>query len=123
MIVPDDLVMEEACGVFRPAGTVELGEAAEMVRIAITYAKTHDIRRLLVDATGLRGFEPPGRRASLFHAQEFARAAGGLVRVAFVVQSEQVHFVESRAAVSAAFGLGAEVFLAEGAARAWLSEN
>jgi hypothetical protein len=49
----------ENYAVYRPTGEVTLERAVEMVKDAITFAREHHIRNLLVNASNLTGYEPP----------------------------------------------------------------
>ncbi len=62
----------------------------ELVTEGITFARSLDVRKLLVDITNLTGFEPPGVVLRYFLIHEWARAAAGTVRVVLVTRPEMV---------------------------------
>jgi hypothetical protein len=64
--------------------------AADMVTRAIAFARARRIRKLLVDASKLTGFELPHIGKLYFFIHDWARVAEGGVRVAFVTRPELI---------------------------------
>jgi len=85
-----DFEVLEGYAVFRPTGQFSIGRAVELVTEGITFARSLDVRKLLVDITNLTGFEPPGVVLRYFLIHEWARAAAGTVRVVLVTRPEMV---------------------------------
>ena len=97
----------------------------ELVTEGITFARSLDVRKLLVDITNLTGFEPPGVVLWYFLIHEWARTAAGTVRVALVTRPEMVdsEMVDSRkigTAIAAEISFTADVFTTEEDALNWL---
>jgi hypothetical protein len=82
--------MHKGYAVFRPTGPVSIGRAVELVTEAIAFARSLDVRKLLIDITNLEVFEPPGVVLRYFLIQEWARAAGRSVCLPLVTGPEMV---------------------------------
>lgn len=106
--------------VFRPTGEVSLLQAIQMVTAAIAFAREQHVRKLMVVTSGLTGFEPPSLAARYFFIHEWARAAGGSVRVAVVAKPEMIDPQKFGVTVAATSGLIGDVFASEDEAIAWL---
>src|SRR5262245_19036923 len=109
--------------VFRPTGQVSVDSGAELVTTAIAFARARRIRKLLVDASNLTGFEPPGIAARYFYMHGWARAAGGYVRVAFLARPEMIDPQKFGRTVAANVGFTADVFTTEEDALNWLQRT
>src|SRR5262245_47537520 len=107
--------------VFRPTGQVSsMEQAVELVTAAITFARSLHIRKLLVDISNVTGFESPDVVSRYFYIHEWARAAGGLVRVALVARPEMIDPRKFGSTVAANVGFIADVFTTEEEALNWL---
>jgi hypothetical protein len=106
--------------VFRPTGQVSVEKGAELVTTAIAFARAHRIRKLLVDASNLTGFEPPGIATRYFYMHDWARASAGSVRVAFLARPEMIDPQKFGRTVAANVGFIANVFTTEEDALNWL---
>ena len=106
--------------VFRPTGQVSIGQAAELVATAIGFARSINIRRLLVDITNLTGFDPPDLALRYFIIHEWARAAERSVRVALVARLEMIDQQKFGSIVAANIGFVADAFTTEEEALTWL---
>jgi hypothetical protein len=87
---PDHFEVVEGRGFFRPVGVMSLEAAAELLADAIAHARTHGIKELLVNATGITGPEPPSLSERYFIVANWARVAGGAVRLALVLRPEYI---------------------------------
>ncbi len=105
---------------YRPVGQVSLSAAEQLVTAAIALAREKGIRKLLIDVTGLTGFVSPSLASRYQMVHEWARAAGGLVRVAMVVRPEMIDPRKFGITVAGNAGLIADVFSTEETALAWL---
>jgi len=115
----------EDCALFRPTGQVSVIEAVQLVTDGIAFARSLDVRKLLVDITRLVGFEPPGVVLRYFIIHQWARAAGRRVKVALVtrpemVDSEKVDPRKIGVAIAADINFTADIFTTEGDALRWL---
>jgi hypothetical protein len=106
--------------IFRPTGQVSIEQAMELVTGAIAFARSLHIRKLLVDASNLTGFEPPDVAMRYFFIQEWARAAEGGVRVALVARPEMIDPRKFGTTVAANRGFTADAFTTEEDALNWL---
>src|SRR5262245_55675800 len=120
MSKPEHFEILKERAVFRPMGQVSIGQAAELVASAIGFARSLNIRKLLVDITNLTGFEPPDLASRYFIIHEWARAAGNCVRVALVVRPEMIDPRMFGMTVAANIGFVADVFTTEKDALIWL---
>ena len=120
MDIPEHFEMAEGYACHRPVGQVSLQEAIDLISRAIAFSRDHQIRRLLVNATGLTGFEPPGTWERFWLATQFAEAARSAVKVALVTRAEMIDPQRFGVTVARNRGLLAQVFTSEGEAWAWL---
>ena len=106
--------------VVRIEGSHGFQRAVERVSAIISEVASAGVTRLLIDGTGISGFEPPSIAARHEMARAWAAAAQGRVRVAFVVQRHYID--EERFAVVAGrnFGLKSGAFDSVEEAREWL---
>jgi hypothetical protein len=120
---PDYFEVVEGRGYFRPVGSTSLEAAAELITVALAHARARGIKELLVNATGLTGFEPPSLSERYFIVENWARVARGAVRVAMVLRPEYID--PQKFGVTVAFNrrLVADVFELEGPALAWLGSR
>ncbi len=91
-----------------------------MIRAAIEFARSRNIAKLLVDTTGLEGFNPPGVLDRIWMAHQFSAAAGMAVKVALVARPELIHPQKIGVMVARSLGMAADVFSDGDAALAWL---
>lgn len=104
----------------RPAASVTLGEAVELIDRAIAFARDQGLDELLVDITGLTGFDPPTLAERYSLIQQWAETAAGRLRLAMVARPEMVDPQKFGVTVAANRGLVADVFTSEPEAEAWL---
>jgi hypothetical protein len=119
---PEQYKLVEDRAEFRPVGSMTLGQAVEMVTKAITFTREQNLRKLLVDTTGLTGFESPSVAARYFFMKEWAYAAGGMVCIAMVARPEMIDPQKFGVTVGANLGLQSNVFASEEEALAWLQD-
>jgi hypothetical protein len=113
----------EDYAVFRPTGQVSVEHAADMVTRAIAFARARRIRKLLVDASKLTGFELPSLGSLYFFIHDWARVAEGGVRVAFVTRPELIERQGFGRIVANNVSFFAEVFTTPEDALAWLHQE
>ena len=75
---------------YRPRATVTLDEGVRLATAAIKHAREQEQRKLLLDLSGLTGFESPGLGKRYFVVEEWARAAQGYVSMAVVLRPEMI---------------------------------
>ncbi len=114
--------LAEGYAVLRPTGTLTLAEVVEMVTDAISCARAEGARRLLVVLTEVSGMTPPQLTRRYEFIREWARASGGLVRVAIVTTAEMIDPERFGVTVAANAGMTGNVFVDEKAALEWLLE-
>jgi hypothetical protein len=120
MSKPDQFEIQKAHAIFRPTGQVSIGQVAELVTTAIDFARSLNIRNLLVDITNLTGFESPDIALRYFIIHDWARAAGGSVRVAILLRPEMIDPQKFGNTVAANVGFTAHAFTTEEDALTWL---
>src|SRR5215510_5963200 len=113
MTKPDHFEIQKAHAIFRPEGQVSIGRATELVATAIDFARSVNIRKLLVDITNLTGFEPPDVSLRFFIIHTWARAAEGRVCVAIVARPEMLDHLKFGTTVAANVGFAADSFTTE----------
>lgn len=107
--------------VFRPSGEVTLHQVAEMIASALTLAREHRVSKLLVDTTGLTGFQSPGVIDRFYLIREWAKAADGVVRMALVASPRFIDLEKFGVTVARNIGFYADVFTSEEEALKWLN--
>lgn len=120
---PDHFEVVEGRGYFRPVGSMSLEAAAELVTVALAYARAQGIKELLVNATGVTGFPSPTLSERYFIVDNWARVVRGAVRVAMVLRPEYID--PQKFGVTVAFNRRfiADVFELEEPALAWLGSG
>jgi hypothetical protein len=106
--------------VFRPRASMPIDQAIWLVKSAIESAREQHIRKLLVVASGLEGFESPSIATRHMLAREWAGAAGGAVQIAVVAKPEMIDPQKFGVVVAAKFGALTNAFVTEADAIAWL---
>jgi hypothetical protein len=107
---------------YRPTGRVSLEQAIQMVAAAVALARERHVRSLLVNVSRLTGFKPPSLIDRYHFMHEWARAAGGSVRIAMVARPELIDPQKFGVTVGANIGLTSDVFTSEEEALRWLEE-
>lgn len=120
---PENFELLEGYACFRPAGTVSLTVAVELVSQAIAHTRQHQIPKLLADSTGLIGFPPPGTVERYFLIHDWAAQAQGRVKFALIARPEMVDPERFGEMVAANVGLRGRVFTSEAEALAWLLDE
>lgn len=110
---------------YRPVGTVSIQQMVELVDSAITFARDQQLRKLLVDTSGLTGFEPPTIVERYYFIQKWASVASGAVVMAMVAQPEMIEPEKFGVTVAANRGLRSDIFEAasEEEALSWLKSR
>lgn len=109
-------------GVTRLADAASLGSAVAMITTAIDEARRQGIGRLLITFTEVNGLAPPSLAARHAMVREWARAAGGRVRLALVLPPHFIDADKFGVVAAANFGLIGNGFTTEAEAMAWLRE-
>lgn len=117
---PDYFEESSDCAFFRPVGETALQEATRLVTQAITFAREHQVQRLLVNLIGLTGYASPTLAERYFISREWATAARGRLRVAIVVPLEIIDPEKFGIVVARNVGMDADVFTTESEALPWL---
>ena len=105
---------------YRPVAHGTLAEAVSMITRAILRARAHKKRKMLIVTKGLTGFPVPSVADRYFFSREWAAAANGELRIAFVALPEMIDEKKFGITVAANSGLTADVFTDEPDALAWL---
>ena len=119
----DPFARDGDIAIWRPRATVSLERAIQLVKAAIETARERRLRSLLADLTGLDGFESPSIPARHQLAREWAVAAGGAVRVAFVATADMIDPQKFGVVAGRNFGADTNVFADEAEALAWLRQG
>lgn len=104
----------------RPAGTQPFQQAVLMVKQTLATASERAYAKLLIDITGLNGFESPSIGDRHWMVREWAGATHGALVVAVVCAPEFIDPNKFGIVAAANFGLTANVFEHEADAIAWL---
>ena len=117
---PDNFVLEEGRGLYRPVGSVSFDEAVALVRAAIAAARRHQVRNLLVNTTALTGFSSPKMFERFLAAVAWAEESRADVYLAMVARAKMIDPQKFGVLVAANRGLVSNIFTTEAEARAWL---
>jgi hypothetical protein len=117
---PEHFEILKTHAVCRLAGEVTLEKMELLVTAAITYAREQNVRRLLLDATGITGFKPMSITERYLRIQKWAIAADMSIRIAAVVKTEMIDPQKIGVSFARNFGLLADIFDSETEALAWL---
>ena len=105
---------------FRLSGHGPLEAAAVQVVAAITFAREHNISKLLIDTTQWTGHESPDTLERYNVASEFAKVASSTVKLAMIVRPEMMDPEKFEVTVAKNRGMMGNVFDSEEDALAWL---
>lgn len=117
---PEHFEILKTHAVCRLAGEVSLEQAEQLVTAAITYAREQNVRRLLLDLTGLAGFDPPSVTARYLLIQKWASASDLRVRTAAVANPEMIDPQKIGVSFARNVGFVADIFESEEEALTWL---
>jgi hypothetical protein len=117
---PEHFELEGDIAVLRLTGSLSLQKMVKSVTVAIEYARKQEVRKLLVGTICATGFQPPSLASRYFFVHDWARAAGGTIRLAVAARKEMIDPQKFGVTVGANAGLVGDVFESEAEARAWL---
>jgi|SRR5215475_11272469 len=120
MDAPDRFEMRGRRAFYRPVGTVSLGEAEDMVSLAIAHACAQGASELLANLSAMVGFGPPTTVERYRLVTKWVATAGGRLRLAVVARAEMIDPHKFGVTVATNRGLMAEIFTTEAEALAWL---
>ncbi len=120
MDTPEHFALADGYARYCPVGQVTLQQGVNLLSIAIAYARERAIQRLLIDSTGLTGFDPPTTLERFTLGGQIARAAQGAVKVALVVPAVMIDPKKFGLTVARNRGMVGEVFTSEAEALEWL---
>ncbi|HSE12335.1 MAG TPA: hypothetical protein VLB69_06855 [Rudaea sp.] len=112
--------MRDGIAVFRPSGHASLEQAIDLVKSAIGSARERGVRKLLILASGLEGFESPGIGARHYMARLWAGISAGMLHIAVVPKADMIDPEKFGVLVARNFGASVDVFSAEADAIEWL---
>ena len=117
---PVSFAFESDIAIWRHSGRMSLDGAIRLVAKAIVAAREGGIRKLLVDTTGLDGFDPPSLASRHQIVRAWAGASGGAVQLAVLVRPEMSDPERFGVVAAGNFGVEGDEFMSEGDALAWL---
>lgn len=121
MNLPEHLEVLADRAEFRPVGELSFPQMISRIKAAIEFAHAHQLRRLLVDVTGITGLKPPNVIERYEMIQECSAAAGGRVKVALVADPAFIDHKLFGVMVASNSGLIGNVFVNEADAVDWLN--
>lgn len=120
MTPEEPLELREGYAFARVSGEMTLSEGIRSVTSAIVAARQQNVRRLLLDISGVSGFEPPTLGQRFLFVKEWAAAAQGAIRIAMIADRRLIDPNKYGVSVAQSLGLAGDVFTTESAALAWL---
>jgi hypothetical protein len=119
---PDFEVYEDfAC--FHPSGVVSLEEGVKLIKDALLLSGKKGVRRLLVDATQLRGFAAPALAERSWISRDLAAAANPGLVVAFAFQGYLLDPERFGVTVARNAGMRTDAFNSTADALKWLLQQ
>jgi hypothetical protein len=119
-VVAIDLESKNGLALFHSSAEVSLEQGVQMVKDAIISARQEGFKKLLINISGVTGFESPTLGARYFFIREWAAAAEGSVRLALVAPKHMIDPEKFGVLVASNAGLVANIFASEEEALAWL---
>ena len=107
-------------GFYHPVCRVTFERGVELITQALLRARALGLEDIVVNISGLSGFEPPGVFERYDMITKWVRCVRTCLRVAFVVRSEFIDSQKIGMLIAQNRGLSAEVFDSETDALAWL---
>ena len=123
MGVPNHFELTGVRGFFRPAGSVSLDEATDIITAALAFAYERGACEMLVDVSALTGFPAPCLGDRYFFVAKWAAVAAGRLCLAVVAPLEQIDPKKFGVTVASNRGLECDVFPTEAEALAWLDRR
>ena len=120
--VPKGFELGESYACYRPQGNYSLREAVDAACKAVAFCREQGIKRLLIDATRMKGFCAPTTLQRYEMARRFVREARSALKVVFVAAPELIDPETFGATVARNRGLRVNVFSSEPEAAKWLSD-
>lgn len=119
MTAPEFFETRKDYAYYRPMGRASLEHATGLMIRALEYAMEQKIEKLLVNAANLN-MPLPTLSDRYFAVREWAKVAGGCVRLSIVLAPEIIDPEKFGALVAKNAGLTANVFTSEPEALEWL---
>lgn len=107
-------------GFYHPVGRVTFEQGVELITQALLRARALGLDDIVVNITGLSGFEPPGVFERYDMVTKWVKCARTFLRVAFVAQPGHIDSQKIGMLIAQNRGLSADVFASEAAALVWL---
>jgi hypothetical protein len=108
---------------FRPVEPASFAEVAELMRRAVLRCRKEKIAKLLIDSTGLPGFQPPGIAERFNFVERISANAKSSVKIAHVASPKWVRSGKFAVTVAKNRGLDAENFHSAATAIKWLLKS
>jgi len=109
--------------VFCPVGQASFAEVSELMSRAVQRCRKENIAKLLIDSTGLPGFQPPGVAERYNLAERIAADAASSVKIAHVASPKWVRSGKFAVTVARNRGLDVEIFRSAATALEWLLKS
>jgi hypothetical protein len=107
-------------GFYHPVGRVTFEQGVELITQALLRARALGLDDIVVNITGLKGFEPPGVFERYDMVTKWVKCVRTFLRLAFVARPEYIDAQKIGMLIAQNRGLSADVFASEAAALAWL---
>jgi len=120
METPGKLEIAGSRAFFRPSGPASAGELADRITAAFTQANARDVRDVLVNISGVTGFESPGPAYRRWVARRWAETLASKIRIAMVARYEHICPQKTGLLTAAEEGMQAHICESEAEAIAWL---
>jgi hypothetical protein len=120
MTPTDILVQRQGYAFYRLTGTMTLPQAVQFIKQAIAAAREQKFRKLLVEASTVRGFEPPDLVTRYFLVREWAGESQSLVELSLVLEQRMIDPEKFGMTVAANSGMRGDAFTTEAEAIEWL---
>jgi len=119
-VAPENFQICEGYACYAPADTMSLKQAVALITTAIIFARDNKIRRLLIDATQLSGFQSPSVADRYWIVRHWAAESQNLVEVAFTLPRYVIDPERFGVQVAINLGMRTDVFESRAEAIVWL---
>jgi hypothetical protein len=120
MDLPDKLEYAEGHATYRPVGDINLPQAIAAITKVVEFCRERLVRRLLIDVTALTGLKPPSLAERYQMVNQWAAAAGGVVKLVIVAPPDLIDPQKFGVTVAKNRGMQGNTFTSEAEALAWL---
>lgn len=121
VIPPAHFTLGETHATFQPVGEMTWDRWVDLMEEAVSFARQQRVTKLLIDSSGVTGFEPPNNYQRFqFATRQAGAAAGSGMAIVIVTRAEMIHPERFGMQIAYHRGLMTNIFSTTEEALAWL---